>query len=171
MFKHIVKQIPFHSERDILKVFRLKHIGHKAFGLFSPLAAVCVKHHRPRYSSYGQHDRYASVHLLRYSISDRYAVNRRTELLMQSSRDYQAAVMSGRIDQSGAIGNLLRPAFLVNYHLFQQLTVNLCAVAVRQGCFLNISDVAPDPVKLLLVGGVDVLTFAICSVSFNISSS
>ena len=36
------------------------------------------------------------------------AVNRQTELLMQSSRDYQAAVMSGRIDQSGAIGNLLR---------------------------------------------------------------
>ena len=26
----------------------------------------------------------------------------------QRSRDYQAAVMSGRIDQSGAIGNLLR---------------------------------------------------------------
>lgn len=26
------------------------------------------------------------------------AVNRQTELLMQSSRDYQAAVMSGRID-------------------------------------------------------------------------
>ena len=37
-------------------------------------------------------------------------VNRQTELLMQSSRDYQAAVMSGRIDQSGAIGNLLRIA-------------------------------------------------------------
>ena len=36
------------------------------------------------------------------------AVNRQTELLMQSSRDYQVAVMSGRIDQSGAIGNLLR---------------------------------------------------------------
>lgn len=36
------------------------------------------------------------------------AVNRQTELLMQSSRDYQTAVMSGRIDQSGAIGNLLR---------------------------------------------------------------
>ena len=36
------------------------------------------------------------------------AVNRQTELLMQSSHDYQAAVMSGRIDQSGAIGNLLR---------------------------------------------------------------
>ena len=36
------------------------------------------------------------------------AVNHQTELLMQSSRDYQAAVMSGRIDQSGAIGNLLR---------------------------------------------------------------
>ena len=36
------------------------------------------------------------------------AVNRQTELLMQSSRDYQAAVMSGRLDQSGAIGNLLR---------------------------------------------------------------
>lgn len=36
------------------------------------------------------------------------AVNRQTELLMKSSRDYQAAVMSGRIDQSGAIGNLLR---------------------------------------------------------------
>ncbi|MFR5052254.1 MAG: hypothetical protein ACLTCP_13640 [Ruminococcus bicirculans (ex Wegman et al. 2014)] len=29
------------------------------------------------------------------------AVNRQAELLMQSSRDYQAAVMSGRIDQSG----------------------------------------------------------------------
>ena len=36
------------------------------------------------------------------------AVNRQTELLMQSSRDYQAAVMSGWIDQSGAIGNMLR---------------------------------------------------------------
>ena len=36
------------------------------------------------------------------------AVNRQTELLMQSSRDYQAAVMSGQIDKSGAIGNLLR---------------------------------------------------------------
>ena len=36
------------------------------------------------------------------------AVNRQTELLMKSSRDYQAAVMSGRIDQSGAFGNLLR---------------------------------------------------------------
>lgn len=36
------------------------------------------------------------------------AVNRQTELLMQSSRDYQVAVMSGRIDQSGAIGNILR---------------------------------------------------------------
>lgn len=36
------------------------------------------------------------------------AVNRQTELLTQSSRDYQAAVMSGRIDQSSAIGNLLR---------------------------------------------------------------
>ena len=35
------------------------------------------------------------------------AVNRQTELLMQSSRDYQAAVMSGQIDKSGAIGNLL----------------------------------------------------------------
>ena len=36
------------------------------------------------------------------------AVNRQTELLMQSSRHYQAAVMSGQIDKSGAIGNLLR---------------------------------------------------------------
>ena len=53
----------------------------------------------------------------------------------------------------------IRPAFLVYYHLFQQLTVNLCAVTVRRGCFLNIGDVAPDPVKLLLVGGVDVLAF------------
>ncbi len=46
------------------------------------------------------------------------AVNRQTELLMQSSRDYQAAVMSGRIDQSGAIGNLLRmqtQSFATNY--------------------------------------------------------
>ena len=38
--------------------------------------------------------------------TERYVFH--TELLMQSSRDYQAAVMSGRIDQSGAIGNLLR---------------------------------------------------------------
>lgn len=36
------------------------------------------------------------------------AVNRQTELLMQSSRDYQAAVMSGQIDKSEVIGNMLR---------------------------------------------------------------
>ena len=36
------------------------------------------------------------------------AVNRQTDLLMQSSRDYQAAVMTGQIDKAGAIGNMLR---------------------------------------------------------------
>lgn len=36
------------------------------------------------------------------------AVNRQTELLMQSSRDYQAAVMTGNLNQVGSIGNLLR---------------------------------------------------------------
>ncbi len=35
-------------------------------------------------------------------------VNRQTDLLMESSRDYQAAVMTGQIDKAGAIGNLLR---------------------------------------------------------------
>ena len=36
------------------------------------------------------------------------AVNRQTDLFMQSSRDYQAAVMTGQIDKAGAIGNMLR---------------------------------------------------------------
>ena len=36
------------------------------------------------------------------------AVNRQTELLMESIRDYQAAVMTGQIDKAGAIGNMLR---------------------------------------------------------------
>lgn len=36
------------------------------------------------------------------------AVNRQTELLMQSSRDYQAAVMTGDLNKVGSIGNLLR---------------------------------------------------------------
>ena len=36
------------------------------------------------------------------------AVNRQTDLLMESSRDYQAAVMTGQIDKAGAIGNMLR---------------------------------------------------------------
>lgn len=36
------------------------------------------------------------------------AVNRQTELLMQSSRDYQAAVESGNLNAVGSIGNLLR---------------------------------------------------------------
>ena len=36
------------------------------------------------------------------------AVNRQTELLMQSSRDYQTAVMTGNLNQVGSIGNLLR---------------------------------------------------------------
>ncbi len=36
------------------------------------------------------------------------AVNRQTELLMQSSRDYQAAVMTGDLNKVGSIGNMLR---------------------------------------------------------------
>lgn len=36
------------------------------------------------------------------------AVNRQIELLMQSSRDYQVAVMTGDLNAVGAIGNLLR---------------------------------------------------------------
>lgn len=36
------------------------------------------------------------------------AVNRQTELLMQSSRDYQVAVESGDLNAVGSIGNLLR---------------------------------------------------------------
>ena len=35
-------------------------------------------------------------------------VNRQTELLMQSSRDYQAAVMTGDLNAVGSIGNMLR---------------------------------------------------------------
>ena len=35
-------------------------------------------------------------------------VNRQTELLMQSSRDYQVAVESGNLNAVGSIGNLLR---------------------------------------------------------------
>lgn len=36
------------------------------------------------------------------------AVNRQTELLMQSSRDYQVAVEMGNLNDVGSIGNLLR---------------------------------------------------------------
>ena len=36
------------------------------------------------------------------------AVNRQTDLLMQSSRDYQAAVMTGALNAVGSIGNMLR---------------------------------------------------------------
>ena len=36
------------------------------------------------------------------------AVNRQTELLMESSRDYQAALMIGDLNKVGSIGNLLR---------------------------------------------------------------
>lgn len=36
------------------------------------------------------------------------AVNRQTELLMQSSRDYQAAVMTGNLPKAESIGNMLR---------------------------------------------------------------
>ncbi len=36
------------------------------------------------------------------------AVNRQTGLLMQSSRDYQAALMTGDLNKVGSIGNLLR---------------------------------------------------------------
>ena len=36
------------------------------------------------------------------------AVNRQTDLLMQSSRDYQVAVESGNLNAVGSIGNLLR---------------------------------------------------------------
>ena len=36
------------------------------------------------------------------------AVNCQTDLLMESSRDYRAAVMTGQIDKAGAIGNMLR---------------------------------------------------------------
>lgn len=36
------------------------------------------------------------------------AVNRQTELLMESSRDYQAALMTGDLNKVGSIGNMLR---------------------------------------------------------------
>ena len=36
------------------------------------------------------------------------AVNRQTELLMQSSRDYQVAVESSNLNAVGSIGNMLR---------------------------------------------------------------
>ncbi len=36
------------------------------------------------------------------------AVNCQTEFLMKSSRDYQAAVMTGNLNKVGSIGNLLR---------------------------------------------------------------
>ena len=36
------------------------------------------------------------------------AVNRQTDLLMQSSRDYQIAVASGDLNAVGSIGNMLR---------------------------------------------------------------
>ena len=36
------------------------------------------------------------------------AVNRQTDLLMQSSRDYKIAVESGNLNAVGSIGNLLR---------------------------------------------------------------
>ena len=36
------------------------------------------------------------------------AVNCQTDLLMESSRDYRAAVMAGQIDEAVAIGNRLR---------------------------------------------------------------
>ena len=35
-------------------------------------------------------------------------VNRQTELLMESNRDYQAALMTGDLNKVGAIGNMLR---------------------------------------------------------------
>ena len=64
-----------------------------------------VRHRNPKT---GETERYVfHTDQIRYYLHH-IAVNRQTELLMQSSRDYQAAVMSGRIDQSGAIGNLLR---------------------------------------------------------------
>ena len=36
------------------------------------------------------------------------AVNRQTELLMESNWDYQAALMTGDLNKVGAIGNMLR---------------------------------------------------------------
>jgi len=36
------------------------------------------------------------------------AVNRQTELLMQSSRYYQVALMTGNLNKVGSIGNMLR---------------------------------------------------------------
>jgi len=36
------------------------------------------------------------------------AVNRQTELLMQSSQDYQVALMTGNLNEVGSIGNMLR---------------------------------------------------------------
>ena len=35
-------------------------------------------------------------------------VNRQTELLMESNRDYQTALMAGDLNKVGAIGNTLR---------------------------------------------------------------
>lgn len=47
-------------------------------------------------------------HLDELDIKVTDAVNRQTELLMQSSRDYQVAVESGDLNAVGSIGNLLR---------------------------------------------------------------
>ena len=35
-------------------------------------------------------------------------VNRQTEMLMESNRDYQTALMTGDLNKVGAIGNMLR---------------------------------------------------------------
>ena len=47
-------------------------------------------------------------HLDEIDIKVTDAVNRQTELLMESNRDYQAALMTGDLNKVGAIGNMLR---------------------------------------------------------------
>ena len=47
-------------------------------------------------------------HLDELDIKVTDAVNRQTELLMQSSRDYRAAVMTGNLPKAESVGNMLR---------------------------------------------------------------
>ena len=47
-------------------------------------------------------------HLDEIDIKVTDAVNRQTELLMESNRDYQTALMTGDLNKVGAIGNMLR---------------------------------------------------------------
>ena len=58
------------------------------------------------YDCFPAADTYKHLDELDTKVTD--AVNRQTDLLMQSSRDYQIAVESGNLNAVGSIGNLLR---------------------------------------------------------------